>query len=119
MLLLASGLAPDSWRATLVVEGASGTEEIATAAEGLGLPVERGAPMPLGMAGARSIPSFALFLPRHRFDVFHAHMSSPIAAKFGLASALIARIPAVIGSVQVIGDIDLDRSSRIQLGLIA
>ena len=119
MLLLASSLAPDAWRVTQVVEDADGTEEIAAAAEALGLPVERVAPMPLGLSGARLVPSFARFLRRHRFEVFHAHMSSPIAAKFGLASALVARTPAVIGSVQVVGDLELDRSSRIQLGLIA
>ena len=83
------------------------------------VPVLRVPPMPLGLRGARGIPATVRLLREHRPDVFHAHLSSPVDAKFGLAAAVAARVPAVVATVQLIGPLDLDRSTRLQLRMIA
>jgi glycosyltransferase involved in cell wall biosynthesis len=73
------------------------------------------APMPLGVVGARRVPSLIRLLRAERPSIFHAHLSWPLAAKYGLAAALAARAPAVIATVQLVPDFRLGHSSRLQL----
>jgi L-malate glycosyltransferase len=119
MLMLLESLDRDAWRPTLLLEDAAGVEPIRAAAEALDVPVRMVAPLPLGLAGARRVPALARLLRRDRPDVFHAHMSSPMAAKWGLAAAVVAGVPAVLGTVQVISQYFPDRSARWQLRLLA
>ena len=65
--------------------------------------------------GAPRVPALARLLRRERPDVFHAHMSSPVACKWGLAAAVLARVPAVLGTVQVGAYEPPDRSAYWQL----
>jgi glycosyltransferase involved in cell wall biosynthesis len=51
--------------------------------------------------------------------VFHAHLSSPVAAKYALLAAVLARVPAVLATVQVIAPHRPDRSTLRQLRLLA
>jgi glycosyltransferase involved in cell wall biosynthesis len=76
-------------------------------------------PLPLGLTGARRLPAFARFLRSRRPDIFHAHLSSPLAAKFGLAAAVAARVPTVVATVQLFPHASFDRSSRLQVRLLA
>jgi len=101
MFMLLESLERAAWEPTLLLEDAPEVEPLAARAEALGVPVRRIAPMPLGLAGAGRVLAFARFLRRARPDVFHAHMSSPVACKWGLAAAVLARVPAVLGTVQV------------------
>jgi glycosyltransferase involved in cell wall biosynthesis len=102
-----------------LLDDADGVEPLLERAAELRLAVLRVPPLPLGLAGARALPAFVRLLRERRPDVFHAHMSSPVAAKFALAAALVARVPAVVGTVQVISDYVPDRSTMLQLRLLS
>lgn len=119
MLMLLESLDRDAWRPTLLLEDAAGVKPIRRRAEALDVPVRMVAPLPLGVTGARRVPTLARLLRRERPDVFHAHMSSPVAAKWGLAAAVLTGVPAVLGTVQVISNYFPDRSTRWQLRLLA
>jgi glycosyltransferase involved in cell wall biosynthesis len=119
MFMLLESLDRGEWRPTLLLEDAPGTEPLAERAAALEVPLLRVAPMPLGLEGARRVPSLVRLLRRERPDLFHAHMSSPVACKWGLAAAVAARVPAVLGTVQVGGYEPPDRSAYWQLRALA
>jgi glycosyltransferase involved in cell wall biosynthesis len=119
MFMLLESLDRDQWRPMLLLEDAPGTEPLAERAAALDVPLLRVAPMPLGLEGARRVPSLVRLLRRERPDLFHAHMSSPVACKWGLAAAVVARVPAVLGTVQVGGYEPPDRSAYWQLRALA
>jgi glycosyltransferase involved in cell wall biosynthesis len=101
MFMLLESLDRAAWEPTLLLEDAPEVEPLVARAEAIGVPVRRVAPMPLGLGGAARVPAFARLLRRERPAAFHAHMSSPVACKWGLAAAVLARVPAVLGTVQV------------------
>lgn len=119
MFMLLESLDRAVWEPTLLLEEAPEVEPMAARAAALGVPVRRVAPMPLGLAGAARVPAFARLLRRERPDVFHAHMSSPVACKWGLAAAVAARVPAVLGTVQVGAYEPPNRSAYWQLRVLA
>ena len=119
LFMLIGALDREEWEPTLLLESGLGVEAVAEPARALDVPVRLVRPLPLGLAGARRAPGFARLLRSERPDVFHAHLSWPLAAKYGLASALLAHVPAVVATVQLIPEMDLDRSSRLQLRAIA
>lgn len=115
MFMLLESLDREEWRPTLLLDDQPGAEVLAERAAALGVPVRLVGPLPLGLAGARGVPALARLLRREGPDVFHAHMSSPVACKWGLAAAVLARVPAVLGTVQVGGYEPPDRSAYWQL----
>jgi glycosyltransferase involved in cell wall biosynthesis len=119
MLMLLESLDREEWRPTLLLDDRPGAEVLAERATALGVPVRLVGPLPLGLAGAREVPPLARLLRRERPEVFHAHMSSPVACKWGLAAAVAARVPAVLGTVQVGGYEPPDRSAYLQLRALA
>jgi glycosyltransferase involved in cell wall biosynthesis len=119
MFMLLESLDRAAWEPTLLLEEAPEVAPMAERAAAIGVPVRRVAPMPLGLAGAARVPTFARLLRRERPDVFHAHMSSPVACKWGLAAAVAARVPAVLGTVQVGAYEPPDRSAYWQLRALA
>lgn len=119
MFTLLESLDREAWQPTLLLDDAAGVEPLRERAAGLGVPVRVVEPLPLGLAGARRIPALARLLRAQRPAVFHAHMSSPVAAKWALAAAVLARVPAVLGTVQVISKFIPDRSTLLQLRLLA
>jgi L-malate glycosyltransferase len=119
MFMLLESLEREEWRPTLLLDDAAGVEPLVERAERLGVPVRRLPPLPLGLVGARRVPALARLLRRERPDVFHAHMSSPVACKWALAAAALARVPAVLGTVQVGQYEPPNRSAAWQLRLLA
>jgi glycosyltransferase involved in cell wall biosynthesis len=119
LLMLIEALDRTEWEPVLLLEAGPGVEAVSEPARALGVPVHLVPPLPLGLAGARRVPGFTRLLRSERPDVFHAHLSWPLAAKYGLVSALLARVPAVVATVQLIPEMELDRSSRLQLRAIA
>lgn len=115
MLMLLGSLDREEWRPTLLLDDRPGAEVLAGRAAALGVPVRLVGPLPLGLEGARGVPALARLLRRERPAVFHAHMSSPVACKWGLEAAVLARVPAVLGTVQVGGYEPPDRSAYWQL----
>jgi glycosyltransferase involved in cell wall biosynthesis len=118
LLMLIEGLDRGRWIPTLLLDDDSGADPLAGRAVGLGAAVERVAPMPLGLAGARRAGGLARLLRRKRPAVFHAHMSWPLAGKWPLAAAVVSRVPSV-GTVQLIPEFELERSSYWQLRALA
>jgi glycosyltransferase involved in cell wall biosynthesis len=119
MFMLLASLDRGEWAPTLLLEDAPEVEPLHERAAALGVPVRVAAPMPLGLTGARRVPSLARLLRRERPAVFHAHMSSPVACKWGLAAAVLARVPAVLGTVQVGAYEPPNRSAYWQLRALA
>src|SRR3954471_566367 len=119
MFMLLESLDRGEWRPTLLLDDQPGAELLAERAAALGVPVRLVGPLPLGLGGARAVPALARLLRRERPAVFHAHMSSPVACKWGLAAAVAARVPAVLGTVQVGGYVPPDHSAYWQLRALA
>ncbi|HWO83452.1 MAG TPA: glycosyltransferase [Solirubrobacterales bacterium] len=119
MFMLLASLDRGEWEPTLLLEDAPEVEPLRDRAAALGVPVRLVAPLPLGLAGARRVPALARLLRRERPAVFHAHMSSPVACKWGLAAAVLARVPAVLGTVQVGAYEPPNRSAYWQLRALA
>jgi glycosyltransferase involved in cell wall biosynthesis len=115
MFMLLESLDREAWRPTLLLDRAPGVEPLSARATALEVPVLEVEPLPLGLAGARRVPAMARLLRARRPDVFHAHMSSPVAGKWALAAAVLARVPAVLGTVQVGEYEPPDRAARWQL----
>ena len=118
LFMLIEGLDRESWSPTVLIERGEGAEILTEGAEKAGAEVEVVAPMPLGATGARRTPALARFLRSRRPDVFHAHLSWPLAAKYGLAAAVLGRVPAVLATLQLVPEMTVDLSNRIQLRLI-
>jgi glycosyltransferase involved in cell wall biosynthesis len=114
LLTLIHGLDRDCWSPALVFHPAPGldrlVEGVAAASCEL-IPVPR---MPHGFDGARRAFRFAAMLRRRRPHVFHAHLTWPLACKFGLAAAAAARVPALVGTHHLVPPFQLRRRERIQ-----
>jgi glycosyltransferase involved in cell wall biosynthesis len=118
LLMLIEGLNRDRWAPTLLLDDDPGADLLAERGATAGASVRRVAPMPLGLGGARQAVLLARRLRAERPAVFHAHMSWPLAGKWALAAAAVARIPC-IGTVQLIPEFELERSSFWQLRALA
>jgi glycosyltransferase involved in cell wall biosynthesis len=118
LLMLLESLDAGRWRPTLLLNAIPSADPLAALAAGLGVRVLRIPPLPLGLGGARRVPGLARLLRRESPDLFHAHLSSPLAAKWGLSAAVLARIPTV-GTVQLVPSFEPDLAARLQLRLLA
>jgi glycosyltransferase involved in cell wall biosynthesis len=115
MFMLLESLDRGEWKPILLLDEAPDPNPLAARASAIGVPVRTVPPMPLGLAGALRVPATAAMLRRERPAIFHAHLSWPLAAKYGLAAAVLAGVPGVIATVQLIPEFELERSSRLQL----
>jgi glycosyltransferase involved in cell wall biosynthesis len=119
MFMLLASIDREAWTPTLLLDDAAATTPLRERAAELGVPTRTVAPLPLGLGGARRVPALARLLRAERAQVFHAHMSSPVACKWALTAAVLARVPAVLGTVQVGEYEPPDRSAYWQLRLLA
>jgi glycosyltransferase involved in cell wall biosynthesis len=115
LFMLASALDRTAWQPTLLLDEAPGVEPLAQRAAEFDVPVRFIPPMPLGLTGACRVPGLVRTLRVERPAVFHAHLSWPLAAKYAVTAAIIARVPAIVATVQLIPEFELDCSSRVQL----
>lgn len=115
LLMLARSLDREQWRPAVLVEDRPTADAFEQLAADEGLPTLRVPPAPLGLGGARRVPELVRTLREGRPAVFHAHMSWPLAAKYPLAAAAVARVPAVVGTVQLVPTFDPDRSTLLQM----
>lgn len=119
LLMLIGALDRTAWKPTLLLDEAPGGPPLAQHLGDLEVEVRTVRPMPLGRAGAMAVPGLVRTLRRDRPDVFHAHLSWPMAAKYALASAVLARVPATVATVQLFPRFELDRSNLWQLRAVA
>ena len=119
LFMLIETLDRASWQPTLLLDAVDGQTPFAQPASELDVPVRTVAPTPLGFAGAKRVPGVVRMLRRERPDVFHAHLSWPLAAKYPLMAAVLARVPAVVATIQLLPGFELDRPSLLQLRTLA
>ena len=118
MLMLAEHLDRERWRTALLLDDVSEAAPVARLAETAEIEVRRLPPTPQGLTGAWRARHLLGLLRRERPALFHAHLSWPVAAKWPLAAAVTARVPAV-ATVQLIPKFTLDRSTFLQLRLLS
>ncbi|MGZ4408095.1 MAG: glycosyltransferase family 4 protein [Gaiellaceae bacterium] len=118
LLSLAAGLDAQRWTSTLVYHPSPGITPLVERAGEAGLRLLPVRPMPEGLQGARRAVSFAWVLRRPRPDVFHAHLTWPLACKFGLAAAVAARVPVVVATHHLVPPFTLGRQALLQQRLL-
>jgi glycosyltransferase involved in cell wall biosynthesis len=74
--------------------------------------------MPDGLLGVRRVWPFSRELRARQPDVFHAHLTWPLACKFGLVGAILARVPAIVATVQLYLEFPLGASIFVQQRLL-
>jgi glycosyltransferase involved in cell wall biosynthesis len=118
MLALIARVDRQRWSPSLVLTDTPARADLERRAVELGVPTRVIPSMPLGARGATRVGTFASELRRERPAIFHAHLSWPLAAKYALASAALARVPAIIATVQLFPDFAPGRSTRAQQRLL-
>ena len=118
LLTLLGRLDRARWEPVLAYSSASGTEPLIEGVKALEIPYWRTAPLPEGLAGASGVPDFARALRGRGVDVFHAHLTWPLACKYPLAGALLARVPAVVATVHAYPRFTMTRPTRLQQRLL-
>jgi glycosyltransferase involved in cell wall biosynthesis len=116
--MLLAGLNREAWQPLLMYHPSAGVMPLIERAEELGAelwPVPR---MPDGREGARRVLKFARALRARRPAVFHAHLTWPLACKFGLVGAILARVPAIVATVHLYLEFPIDLSILAQQRLI-
>lgn len=118
LLTLIRGLDRDRWRPALIVDQGVTAKPLAEGAADASCELIQARAMPEGVVGARRAVGFAAALRARRPDVFHAHLTWPLACKFGLAAAVGARVPAVVATHQLIPPFVLRRRALVQQRLL-
>jgi glycosyltransferase involved in cell wall biosynthesis len=116
---LMSHLDRGRWRPLLFHHPAPGLASLLDAARVIDIPVEALPPLPLGTGGLRRLPAFIRRLKAARPDVFHASLNWPLSCKWGLAGAILARVPAILATHNLFLEVEYTFSSRLQQRLIA
>jgi glycosyltransferase involved in cell wall biosynthesis len=119
LLNLVAGMERANWQTVLIYHEAPGLEPLLAGARKLEMALFPVARMPEGLVGARRVPGFVARLRRLRPAVFHAHLIWPLACKFGLMAAILARVPAIVATEQVFVKFKLDASIYLQQRLVA
>jgi glycosyltransferase involved in cell wall biosynthesis len=102
------------WAPTLIHHAAAGISVLLQEAQQLDVRLVEIPPLPLGLSGARRVPAFAAMLRAERPAVFHAHLSWPQACKWGLVSAILAKVPVVVATCHLWVDAPYTLASRWQ-----
>ena len=119
LLTLAAGLDRATWEPVLIFHPSPGVEPLLSGARAQGLRLLPVSPMPDGLTGARRLLPFARQLRRLRPAVFHAHLVWPLACKYALMAAILARVPAIVATQQLFVQFRLDASIYAQQRLVA
>jgi len=118
LLMLIRGLNRELWSPTLVFHESAGIEPLVAGAAAASCELVPVPAMPEGLVGARGSLRLAALLRRRRPHVFHAHLTWPLACKFGLAAAVAARTPAIVATHHLVPPFRLMRGARVQQRLL-
>jgi glycosyltransferase involved in cell wall biosynthesis len=91
----------DAWGSALMYHATPGIAPLAAQAHRLSIPLRTVPAMPDGLGGLRRLPGFVRDLRQMRPAIFHAHLTWPLAAKWALAGAIIARVPSIVATEQL------------------
>ena len=119
LLLLIANLDRREWRPTLLYNPSPSLAPVADAARELGATVRAVPALSPRLDGARKLTGFVRELKRERPAVFHAHLSWPLAARFPLAAAVVARVPAVVATFHLFPPTPLRRTTLLQGRMLA
>jgi glycosyltransferase involved in cell wall biosynthesis len=100
LLQILAGLDRRRWHPVLFHHPAPGLKPLLEGAQKLDVKL-RPVPRLQGWRGLVRMPQFFRELRGERPSVFHAHLNWPMACKFGLIAAALARIPAVVATEQL------------------
>jgi glycosyltransferase involved in cell wall biosynthesis len=114
LLLLIENLDRSEWRPTLLYNPFPPLVPVADAARELGAEVRSVPGLTLGLALPWRMHALVRALRRERPAVFHAHLSWPLAARYALAAAIVARVPAVVATFQLFPPTRFRRTTRLQ-----
>jgi glycosyltransferase involved in cell wall biosynthesis len=118
LLTTMAGLARNYWRPTLVYHPGPGTKPLVEAVRGLGVEL-LAAPRIEGKWTAMQVAQLVRWLRRARPAVFHAHLNWPLACRFGLVSAILASVPAIVATEHSFVEIPWRRSILAQQHIAA
>ncbi len=119
LLNLLGGLDRRRWRPVLFHHSEPRIEPLVREARRLDVATSCVPAMPEGRRGALRVPSFVRRLRALRPAVFHAHLTWPLACKYGLFAAALARIPAIVATVHLFVDLPYPRSVRLKQRVFA
>ena len=119
ILTLIEHLDRERWDPVLAHHGSPGIQPLVDGARALGVPDVVLEPMPDGLAGARRVPRAARTLRGLGADVLHAHLTWPLACKWPLAAGVVARVPAVVATVQLYLPFTATRGTLLQHRILA
>jgi glycosyltransferase involved in cell wall biosynthesis len=119
MLQHIQGLDRNDWRPVLAHRPQDGMVGFLKEASNLGVRLVEVPHLPLGLVGAQQVPAFVKVLHEERPAVFHAHLSWPLACKWGLVAAFVERVPAVVATLHLWVDTAYTPASRWQQSMIA
>lgn len=119
LLHLLGGLDRTRWAPVLFYHPAPGIAPLLAATQDLQIETQAVAPMSLGRAGAKQIPAFVQQVRTQRPAVFHAHLTWPLACKYGLVGAFLARIPATVATTHLFFELPYTLATRLQQRVLA
>jgi len=117
ILELIAGLDGARWRCVLMHRQPSASPLVA-GAERLAVPQVTLASA-RGVRGLGLVPRIAQGIRAQRPAVVHAHLTFPLACKFSLVAAVLARAPAVVATAQLFMELPSTRSARAQHRIVA
>ncbi len=107
LVTLVARLDRSRWRPVVLCRDETGVAPLRSALAELGVNCLSVSPMPEGGRGLRALPGLVRTLRALRPQVLHAHLSWPIDAKFALAGARAARVPAIVATCHSFFDIPM------------
>jgi glycosyltransferase involved in cell wall biosynthesis len=119
ILQLMEGLDRNLWQPILAHHPAENLQPLIEKTDQLEIKRIETPVMPLGIKGMQGVPGFLKILRREQPTVFHAHLSSPLACKWGIVTSILAGIPASIVTEHLFLDFPYSRMARLQQRLIA
>jgi len=99
-LHLLAALDPARWRPVLFHHADPGVTAFVERATRLGV-ATRAVPRPVDGRAWKQVLHFRGALRAERPAVFHAHLSWPLACKYGVLAAWLARVPAIVATAQL------------------
>jgi glycosyltransferase involved in cell wall biosynthesis len=118
MLTLFEGLDTSRWDLVLAHYPCEALAPLVSGAQFRGVETWTVPPMPPGAVGLRRSPGFAMKLRRGHASLMHLHLSWPLACQYALVGATLARVPAVVATVQLSFPLTLSRRVMLQQQLL-
>ena len=111
ILHLVRGIDRSRWRVVLLHDEAAPSELVGEARDAGAQ--THAVPRVAGKLDVVHLAELTSAVRSHHADVFHAHLHWPLACKYGIAAAAMARVPAVVATAQL--HVELDRAGFVDL----